>query len=87
MLKEYNSLDEVPNRRGEYLVLVDFANDSELIKLVIDYDIDEVLDLPLKGAYSYYVESMDGIIYDCCYGFKTITDMIPNIAPRLKGIK
>ncbi len=87
IMKEYENISDIPNRRGEYCVMVDFKHDSELVKVVIGYDIDEVNDKPITNAYSYYVESLDGIVYDSCYGFATIAAMIPNIAPRLKEIE
>ncbi len=87
MGKQYNSIDDIPNRRGEYLVMAEFAHNKELVRVIIDYDVDEATDTPIKTAYSYIVESADhSHVYDGCWGFKTIKDMIPNIKPRLKDL-
>lgn len=83
----YNSLSELPNRRGEYLVNAEFKHDTETVKVYVTFDVDENEDIPITDRYGYVVESIDGnAIYDSAWGFKTIKDMLPNIEPRLKTI-
>jgi len=81
------TFDTIPNRRGTYKVLADFLNDSEVVNVIIMFDVDEENDIQMTDRYGYIVESLDGAcIYDGCWGFKTIKDLIPNIPPRLKAI-
>ena len=81
------SFNELPNRRGDYRVTAEFANDSEVVNVTIGYDVNEDTDEEIKDRYSYIITSLDGMsVYDACWGFATIRDMVPNIAPRLKTI-
>ena len=86
-MKTFASLSELPNRRGEYHVKAQFTNDVEVVNVIIDYDVNEETGEVIKDRYSYIVESLNGMsVYDACWGFATIRDMVPNIEPRLKTI-
>lgn len=86
-MKTFESLKDLPNRRGEYIVNAEFANNTETVKVLIDYDVNEDTCEVIKDRYSYVVSSLDDCaVYDGCWGFATIRDMLPNIAPRLKTI-
>jgi len=84
----YDSISELPNKRGLYVVMCDFKHDSELCQVRIDFDVDEELDVPITNAYSYVVENLDcTAIYASQYGFKSIKAMLQEIAPRLKDVE
>ena len=87
-MNTFASFSELPNRRGDYRVNAEFANDNEIVNVTIDYDVNEDTDEIIKNRYSYIITSLDGMsVYDACWGFATIRDMLPNIAPRLKVIR
>jgi len=84
----YNSISELPNKRGVYVVMCDFKHDSELCQVRIDFDVDEELDVPITNAYCYVVEDLDcTAIYAAQYGFKSIKAMLLEISPRLKDVE
>lgn len=83
----YNGFNELPNRRGEYLVNAQFADTKEICLVTIGYDVDEDKDVEIKTAYSYIVSSENQEhVYAACFGFSTIKNTIAECEARLKDV-
>lgn len=81
----YNGFQDLPNRRGEYLVHAQFADMKEVCLVTIAYDVDEETDIEIKSAYCYIVDSIDHEQhYAACFGFSTIANTIAECEARLK---
>ena len=84
----YNDFSDLPNRRGEYLVNAEFADNTETVRVHITFDVDEDSGNAITDRYGYFVESLDSNhVYASSWGFATIRDMIPNIPAHLAGIE
>jgi hypothetical protein len=85
--KVYNSIAELPNKRGEYVVNAQFADTKEVCRVIIAYDVDDETDTPIKSAYCYIVESLDSAnVYAACFGFSSVRNAIAECNVKMKDL-
>jgi hypothetical protein len=84
----YNSIAELPNRRGEYIVNAQFADCKEVCRVTIDFDVDMETDEPIKSAYCYMVDSLDrNHLYTAAFGFSSVRNTIAECHAKTKEVR